>query len=420
MNKVDEFMARLSEQQAPMMKRAQKSNEKKLEKVALNFPGNFGRYQILPVDNVVTDYPYVTLFNTLEICIPRNYKNADGTEKVIPTWVKIIPKEGFIMKDQTGRVVSSLTNEDEQLLYQTRMVWEELYKELDAKNNQDICRDLIRRRNYTIFNGYCAQRWSEGNTGRNPDRVKFGALFISTAKGFITQVDSDINDKKFEKGDDISWIESIYNRSLADRGGCIMMTIGKAAAGAGFDVKVNHFIGANGVKDIVIPEEDMELMQDPLETFLGWQAKREDDSVDPRNRRLFNASLMKEAMEFMSHKLAAIRTAKAASNGMDIKAAIAQAIQMTNDSAVSAGVVSNTNDPMLQTQNTPSSQPNVANIQNNNTAPFQSAPVFQASPVTGAPVGNPGVQQSAPFNAPSFASFGGDTAAANGNNSFPF
>jgi len=428
MNKVEEFMARLKEQQLPLMKRAQKSNEKKLEKVALNFNGNFGRYQILPVDSVVTNHPYVTLFNTLEVSIPRKYKNADGTEEERATWVKILPKEGFIMRDQTGRIVSSLTNEEEQLLHQTRMVFEELYKELDAKNNQDICRDLIRRRNYTIFNGYCAQRWSEGNTGRNPDREKFAGLFISTAKGFITNVDADIKDKIFERGGDDQWLKDIYNRDLTNRGGCIMMTIGKASSGAGFDVKISHYIGSNiGVKDIVIPEEDMELMQDPLATFLGWQARREEEGERPEYRRLFNAPLMKEVMEFMSHRLAAIRTAKAASNGMDVNAAIAQAIQDTNN-AVNSTIAEpvTTNDPMLQNSAPTTAQPNVANVQNNNTAPFQTPPVFQASPITGAPVNNnnSGVQQSAPFSAPSFANFGNagnNTTAAGGNNgNLPF
>ena len=79
MNKVENFMSRLHAQIAPMMKKSLKSNEKKLEKISLNHPSNFGRYQILPVDNIVTDYPFVTLFNTREISIPRTYTNADGT-----------------------------------------------------------------------------------------------------------------------------------------------------------------------------------------------------------------------------------------------------------------------------------------------------------------------------------------------------
>lgn len=419
MNKVEDFMARLSAQQAPMMKRAQKSNEKKLEKVALNFPGNFGRYQILPVDNVVTDYPYVTLFNTCEICMPRTYKNADGTEEQKPTWIKIIPKEGYIMKDQTGRVVPSLTNEEETLLYQARTLFDELYNELDVKNNLDTCKDFIRRRNYTIFNGYCSQKWSEGNTGRNPDREHFSALFIATAKGFVTEVNKNINDKKFELGDDnCEWLPTIYNRQAEGRGGCILMTIGKAKVGVGFDVTVSHLIGAGTVKDAKIPEEDLELMQDPTATFLGWQAKYEEDTVAPENRRLFNASLTKEIIEFMTHKLAAVRSAKTAGNGLDPKAAIAKAIQVTNDAATS-GIQQTTNDPLLQQ----SQAVNPANIQANNTTPFQNPPVFHADPTTGAPVNNASTAsaaQASPFTAPSFANFSNQQAQGQPNGALPF
>lgn len=413
MSKVENFMAQLSAQQAPMMKKAQKSSDKKLEKVALNFPGNFGRYQILPVDNIVTDYPYVTLFNTQEICIPRTYKNADGSEEIKPTWIKIIPKEGYIMKDQTGRVVSSLTNEDENLLYQARTLFEELYKELDVKNNQDTCKDLIRRRNYTIFNGYCSQRWAEGNQ-RQPDREHFSALFIATAKGFVSEVSKNIEEKKFETGDDTAgFLDGIYNRETENRGGCIMMTIGKSQVSVGFDVSVNHVIGTNSVKDYKIPAEDMELMQDPTAAFLGWQAKYEDESVPAESRRLFNATLIKEVIEFMTHKLAALRSAKTAGNGLDPKATVAQAIQTTTQAAT-AGVQATSNDPLLQQ----AQGVNAANIAANNTTPFQNPPVFHADPTSGAPVGTATTAtQASPFSAPSFANF---AAQAQNNGSLPY
>lgn len=408
MNKVENFMSRLHAQIAPMMKKSLKSNEKKLEKISLNHPSNFGRYQILPVDNIVTDYPFVTLFNTREISIPRTYTNADGTSEVRTSWIKIIPKEGYIMKDQTGRTVSSLTNEDETLLFQASTLFDELYSELDAKNQQDICKGLIRKRNYTIFNGYCSQRWSEGNSGRTPDREHFSALFIATAKGFVSAVDKNIADKNFEMGtDDNSWLLNIYNRELEGRNGCMMMTIGQAKAGVGFDVSINHIVG-NCVKDQVIPTEDMELMTDPVATFLGWQARREDESVLPENRRLFNPSLIKEVINFMTQKLAALRMAKSASDGQDMKAIITKVIKDTNDAAIANsdnGV--QTNDPMLKQEATVS----VERLEANNTTPFQNPPVMHASPVNPVPVENQNQSaQAAPFSAPSFANFGNNTA----------
>ena len=76
-SKVEDFMAKLAAQTAPMTKNNNQPKSKSLEKIALNYPGNYGRYQILPVNSVITDYPYVTLFNTREVCIPRKQVAAD-------------------------------------------------------------------------------------------------------------------------------------------------------------------------------------------------------------------------------------------------------------------------------------------------------------------------------------------------------
>ena len=103
-NKVDDFLEKLA-MQAPKAKEEFKQKNRALEKIYLNFPGNFGRYQILPMDSVVTDFPFQTLFDTKEINIPRKNLAADGTENVYNAWIKILPKNAFIMKDATGRQV---------------------------------------------------------------------------------------------------------------------------------------------------------------------------------------------------------------------------------------------------------------------------------------------------------------------------
>lgn len=417
MNKVENFMSMLSSQLAPMRK-SQRATKEKYDRIPLNYIGAFGRYQIFPVDNVVTNYPYVVLLDTYEISIPKSYKDQEtGETKVAKIWVKILPKSGYIMRTQDGNITSSLTKEEEDLLEKTREVFRQLREELvvktgnDAKDkaNYDIYSELIRKRNYTIFNGYCIAYWNESNNGRTPSRELFPALFVSTALGFMDTVEASIRNKSWEEQDETnSWIGQVYNRETTNRTGCIMLTYNKAKAGLGFDVSVNHMINNNNISKITIPEDKMELMQDPLETFLDKQARYE-EGVAPENRRLFNAELMNEALEFMVSKLAAIRTAKAATASLgntdldltSIKDVILGAATITNSEAISSTPNAvTTNDPMLKQEEGVSAEQIIAN----NNAPFQTPPVFHADPTSGAPVNTQ--QQSSPFSAPSFANSG--------------
>lgn len=403
-NLVEDFMSRLHAQQESMRK---PSFKKDLEKIALNFPGNFGRYQIFPVSNVVTGIlPFVVLPKTYEICIPKTFKNND-VEEVKPAWIKIIPKSAYVMRaseDGGARTRSSLTKDEEVLLEQAHLLASELYEELDAKNNRDVTANLLRRRNYTIFNGYCSNFWREGNE-RQPDRENFSGLFVSTAAGFSDSIEKNITEKSYELDDKSNeWLAGIYNRLATGRSGCLMMTIGRSKTTSGYDVSCNHLYQPERFKEYTIPQESLDSMQDPLATFLGWQARREDDSVSPENRRLFNPVLIEEAIQFMSSKLAAVRAQKSAGGTLDLQTIINNAAAVTNNSAIGAGATSATNDPMLQQG--PSVNP--AAIQNNNNAPFSTAPVFHTDPVTGAPVGNgnSAPQSAAPFSSPSFANFG--------------
>ena len=64
-----------------------------------------GRYQILPFDSVVQDIPFIKLWDTKEVCVPRMGKNADGTPNPYKTWIKLLPVEGYKMKDDKLEVV---------------------------------------------------------------------------------------------------------------------------------------------------------------------------------------------------------------------------------------------------------------------------------------------------------------------------
>lgn len=390
---VNDFMSKLSQQTAPMAKREAKASNKSLDKISLNYEGNFGRYQLLPMNNVVTDYPYVTLFNTREICIPRRLVKSDGTEDVYNAWIRILPKNAYIMKDMTGRIVSSLTSEEDQILNEAYTVYDELFNEVDAKTNSQQFKDLIRKRNYTIFHAMCLNKWKFDDTSRTPERQNFCGLFVCTAKGFIQAVEDNINDKTLMEGGDQSWMEGIYNNNLTGRDGFVLFNISRSKTSAGYQVSVSHEAGrAKMLEGITIPAEDAELMKDPVSTFLGWQANRE-ENVDPAQRRLFNASLIKEAISFMTNQLAAIRMAK--NSGTDVM----EAIKATNATCLGTSVANVSPD-------------NEVKIIAGNTEPFATPAAAQIDPVTSAPVNN-AAASSSPFEKPSFGNFGmgmsGDT-----------
>jgi len=411
MSKVEDFMAKLAAQTAPMQKNTQpRTSTKSVEKISLNFPGNFGRYQVLPLDSVVTDYPYVTLFNTREIAIPKKQVGADGTETPYTAWVKLLPKEGYQMKDMTGRVVSSLTAEEEQLLGEAHTLFDELFTEVDARNNLQMQKDLCRKRNYTLFHAMCLNKW-DFEDSRVPKRQNFCGLFVCTAKGFMNAVEDNINEKTLMNGGDASWIQGIYNRELTGRDGFVMFSISKSKTSAGYSVTCSHESGRSQMlSGVTIPAEEAEMMKDPVASFLGWQANRE-EGVQDGQRRLFNANLIKEAIAFMTSQLAAIRLNK--QSGQSIEAAI----KATNELALKNATVAQpkTNDPMLAAAQPQAPQVNAERVINSNNAPFSTPAAAQIDPITGSPVSpsaNPfGAQpqaapQSAPFTAPSFGGFG--------------
>lgn len=400
MSSVENFLNVLSQQANANQANGKSINKEKtrtLEKISLNYMGNYGRYQIFPLNDPVIDYPFIQLFDTKEICIPRKVTGPDGTETVINSWIRLLPAEAYKMKDMTGRIVSSLTKEEEDLLEGARKLFNELYFDgIDARNNQDIAKDLMRRRNYTIFYGYCLNKW-ELNNSRNPDRSNFSGLFVTTAKGFCEAVNANITEKTLLEGGDASFVEKIYNNKTSDREGFLLFTIDRSKTSAGYVVTANHQAGNK--MSVTIPDDDMELFRKSLvETFLGWQANKEDDTVKPEERRLFNTRLIKDAVDFMSKQLQAVRMAK--TNGEDL----AEAIKKTNEIILSGeqGQPS-TLDPILKAEGLD------AGIDlSKNTDPYKNPAASHLDPVTSDPVGNnnsffPG------FGGANFGGFGGSS-----------
>lgn len=417
MNNVDDFLKKL-EQQAPSRTTQSFEKRKTIDKIYCNTQQNFGRYMIFPLDSLITDYPFVYLEGTREIKIPRKNISNDGQETVYNAWIKLLPEDAYVMKDMTGRVVSSLTEADKQLLNQAYMVFDELYRELDPMNNRDKKEiySLIRKRNYTIFHGYCLNKW-DLNTSRTPSRQNFSALFVITAKSFLEEVKTNISEKSTVEGGN-DWIYNVYNRQLTNRDGFFMFTVGPEKSGRpGFSISVTHeYKRSSSLAGFSIPEEDAELMTDPVQTFLGWQANRDDQNQVPQ-KRLFNANLIKEAIEFMSSQLAAVRTSKQTG-----EMSIEDAIKVTTNDALSKqaptapnGQISN--DPVLnkmaakdfEAKNaSPVNVANTENVINNNNNPFETPAAAHIDPITGTPVNFQGQNNNSPFVG---GNFGGNNGA---------
>lgn len=313
------FMERLTKQSASPSSRTFTRQTRKIDRVNVNNPETLGRYQVLPINSVITEFPFVS-GQVRQINMPRRRVDESGEEQIYNAWIHLPSSEFYQMKDSTGRVVSSLTADDEKLLSSAHNLWDELYKEVDGKTNYMTVKDFIRPKNITIFSGYCLNFWKYGSNNRTPDRQNFSALFVITTRNFIQSVETGIKDKTAIEGGDASWIEKVYNNKLKDRDGFLMFSINKDRNTKGFQASAQHEVGRSAMlSGIEIPAEDFEAgMDDPVSLFLGWQASNEDREKPSGSRRLFNASLIKEACDYMSTLLSVIRAEKASNPGTNI------------------------------------------------------------------------------------------------------
>ena len=406
-NGLEQFLGKL-QSISPSNKQVQFEKKRLIEKIYCSFPGAFGKYQLLPITSTISDgFPYVFLKNTREINMPRKNLSSDGQETVYYSSIKLLPESAYTIKDpSSGREVSSLTASDEELLRRAYATWEELYQEVDGRNNalDPVISKLIRRKNYTIFHAMATMFWSAGGDMRSPSRQNFCALFIITAKNFLDIVNNSINDTNFLIGQgNPNWIDEIYNRNSTGRTGLVMLSVNKAD-GPGFNISVNHQIGTGNITgSYVIPEEDLELMQNPVETFLGWQANKDDAQPDHSQKRLFNRPLIEEAIQYMTDQIVRIRMAK------QNKTSIQEAISATNEMIIKKQQPTNTrgqqtNDPILAQMAEQAAKNEQAQISNGaygntniprnpeeiaakNTNPYTNPPAGHYDPISGSPVG---------------------------------
>lgn len=409
---VDNFLEQLQAMSPSQKKKTTFVKRRTIEKIFCGHVSNHGKYQMLPINSVITGNPFVVLANTREIAMPRKNMSQDGQEQVYTAWIRILPSSAYdIVDPSSGQVVSPLTAEEIRLHTTAINLWEELYKELDAYNNRTDpnITGFIRRKNYTIWNSYTLNKWKVGET-RNPERSNFSALFVVTAKNFIDILTSNVQETNLTSGmGNSDWTSEIYNRDTCNRKGYIMFSISKNEGGPGFNISTTHTLGAgNYLSNVVIPEEDMELMQNPVEEFLGWQAARDEENP-AESRHLFNSSLYNEVIQYMTDQLAQIRITK--QSGGDT----GEAIKATNDMVVQSQHPTDTrgqatNDPILAkmaaeknaataaqagTYGNTVNAMNPGDVMKKNTDPFNNPPAAHIDPVSGTPVNN--------FQRPSFA-----------------
>lgn len=394
------------------------ANARKIEKISLSFNGNHGKYQILPVNSTVTGFPFRELKNTRELQFPMKNKLVDGTEREFSTWVKILPPEAYLMVDSTGRIVSSLTREEEELLRQASSTFDQLFELLGGRNKEQELNKtigLLRKRDYTVFHGKCLGKWSLTDP-RTPERQNFPALFICSAKGFMQAVSDNVNDETLANGGSADWLGQIYNRQQTGRTGFLIFSISMNQGGKiGYSISVNHKAGIMNpeINNHQITDEEIAMMTDPVETFLGFQAGKE---------RLFNKYLMQDAINYMSLQIQNIQMAL--STGADVVKAweATSALTLKNSNPV-GGNTPQTNDPFLANQ-AGQVAPEVVNpgaVVMNNTDPFSTPPAAHLDPITQQPVTNTGFASNAPFEQPGFAkpAFAEpNPAAIQGNNPF--
>jgi hypothetical protein len=365
-------------------------NARKLDQIHLSFNGNHGKYQILPMTSTITGYPYVDLKQTREIKLPfKNHNKVDGTDREFTSWIKLLPKTAYQMVDSTGRIVSSLTREDEELLTQAYTTFDRLYELLGGKQkdqNLNKAIGFLRKRDYTLFNGKCLGKWSMTDP-RTPERTNFAALFVCTAKGFMQSVSDNINDETLAAGGSTDWISQVYSRQLTGRTGFLIFSINMNQGGKiGYSTTISHKYGINNpeINNHVITDEEAELMTDPVEAFLGWQAGKEPG-------RLFNKSIIEEAIARMSAQIQAVQMA--ISTNTDVVQAMQATSQLALKQSAPVGGADAVNEVYV----------NQANVMNNNVDPFNNPPAAHIDPVTQRPIDNGFAGSQPAFTKPAFA-----------------
>lgn len=374
-----------------------------VKKVYLTHAETLGRYLILPVPSLVGNRPFTLLHGTREVRMPFAMKSGDNYE----SWVKVLAPENYQHVDQqTGQVVSSLTEGDVALLREINSAWEELYLALGGRDNWFEIAKVIRRKNYTLFHAQTLGFW-KGGSPREHIKLNESNLFIVTAKNFTEAISEGIDtfrttcDNPLYAEDSSDWISQVHNRELTGRTGYLFITVLKD--NPGFKSSAAYTVDSDKYVHESISEADMKDMANPLEQFLGWQGRgdRYESDAPAESRNLFNRELMIKVRDFLVGQLA---MAQAGQIGAGTTAAQAATNSLVHEQPIERKVAPSmfTQDPVLREMASQQQQvntapqatmmPNNANVATNpeeirerNTNPFQTPPAAHLDPIQGTP-----------------------------------
>jgi hypothetical protein len=261
---VQSFLEQL--QNATPQPRSNEPRTNVLNYIHLSVPENFGKYQVFPMISEITGNPFTYLYKTREVNLLRK-----GTQDKM-AWHKILPLGAYQFVDSTGRLVSSLTQAESDLLVKAQGIYDTLDGVMPDSMGDKKKKDILRSKDYTVFNAYVINKYNEADMAR-PERSKFAALFVCTSKKFAGEITKDIQLQSTNYGG-TEFVTSIYNRELANRTGWLIFTIGKETQGFGYRIGVSHAanLPANVVGGFSISNEEAAAMSDPVKNFLGWQA----------------------------------------------------------------------------------------------------------------------------------------------------
>lgn len=389
---VQSFLEQL--QNATPQPRSNEPRTNVLNYIHLSVPENFGKYQVFPMISEITGNPFTYLYKTREVNLLRK-----GTQDKM-AWHKILPLGAYQFVDSTGRLVSSLTQAESDLLVKAQGIYDTLDGVMPDSMGDKKKKDILRSKDYTVFNAYVINKYNEADMAR-PERSKFAALFVCTSKKFAGEITKDIQLQSTNYGG-TEFVTSIYNRELANRTGWLIFTIGKETQGFGYRIGVSHAanLPANVVGGFSISNEEAAAMSDPVKNFLGWQAS------DKPN--MFNQELLEYTIEEMSKLIARVNSASVSFSSGAVNAA-----QVSTAQQSVAPQPAYTPDPMVakyqQEHNQVAPQQGMVQtpgqVSANNTGVYSNPPAAQIDPVSGAPV-NLGAapQPQYGYTAPSFAS----------------
>lgn len=366
-----DVMGRLGQLEVQAQKKGDNTRvtRKRVESVHFGDPNQQGSYLLIPLPNPVYGAtPYVLLNGVKQFKVSKKFG-----DKSYPVTRKILPTNAYdVIEPSTGKIFSSLTNEDLALHKEASALWDDLYRKMGGYKKQTDRTDEEKRmlmdpnrgigtKNYTIFNGYVVNRY-EGNNLRKVIKSNYGALIVVPSAAMIQSISENIMSiSQMNYGGSNDWLNNIYNFDTTRRMGSIMLNVIRQT---GYKITVTHSVQQQPIEINMNDEEREQMANNPVENFIGFSNVPQGEiSKDPGQRKLFSQEYYKEMIE-------ELKTLNAEFDGGYQNVAQAQAVP-------TRGPIQGSVDPIL-------TQQSQAPMQNNFSQP-QAAHIDPIMGQTGAP-----------------------------------